>query len=503
MGSLTGGWISRGVSASTVGSRLSTTEGPVRLAVLVGLAHLAWGTWIGITHPGLGLEPDLVANWLYFQRLLAGDHSLASLWYFPAPKVLLVFLLGPFADGFGVVFIAALASAVLAGSISFLVAKAVGSVAGLACGVLLVLDPSWTALTAIASGDLFLAAMVTAAIAAWSGGAEVPAVVAILLATLAKPTGAAAALPLMLDRSRSPRSRVAVASAAGLGLALTWVGYAWLLGSAAVPNRFLTAFTTILGGAPPLGGWLERYAVEHLLGGILKHTWPLLLVALVLLPRNAQLRSLRQLVAAASTVAIGYVVLAAATHTALAPRFLWLVELSAIGLAVTGSALLASYLPTGSVVRGTMVAALSLIVAADLEATSRLAGNRYAELFDLGARAAVPLIDGLRDQLGPEDSVNVPLWLQPATIWRLGLGGAPGRVEVAEIEAARQPASAAASRARADWVLLQPAYYETGAGAQWIRELASCGFTPVRAAELPVYLLRRDPRASCHPADRP
>src|SRR5262249_29572935 len=160
--------------------------------------------------------------------------SLARLWYFPAPKLLLVFLLGPFADGFGVVFLAAFAAALLAGSVSVLVIEAAGPLAGIACGVLLALDPSWTSLSAIASGDLFLAAFVAAAVAAWSRGAARCAALAILLGTLTKPTGAMAALPLLLDGSRGLRARCGVAAAALVGMALTWIGYTTLLGSAEV-----------------------------------------------------------------------------------------------------------------------------------------------------------------------------------------------------------------------------------------------------------------------------
>src|SRR5262249_9685501 len=110
--------------------------GARNVALLVGVAHLCWATAVGIVHPGLGYEPDLVANWLYFQRLLAGDRSFARLWYFNAPKVLLVFLLGPFADTAGVPLITACAAALLAGSLAYLVARAASPVWGLVTGLL-------------------------------------------------------------------------------------------------------------------------------------------------------------------------------------------------------------------------------------------------------------------------------------------------------------------------------------------------------------------------------
>jgi len=474
----------------------------VRVAVLAALAHLCWATYIGISHPGLGYEPDLVANWLYFQRWAAHDQSLARLWYFPAPKLLLVFLLGPLADTVGVPLIAACAAAILAGSLVFIVGLAGGTGAGLAMAMLLAVDPSWSALVAISSGDMYLAAAVAAAIVAWTIDRERLAAFAILLATLVKPLGAAAALPFLLDRSRPVRARAEPAMGAALGLVTTWVGYVGVLGSSAEPNRFLAAFTTILGGADPAGVWLYSY-VSHSIGvDLLAHGWPLALVGLAALALPSGERAMRLLAGAAIAVAGSFAMIAAITHTALAPRFFWLVELTTVGLAVSGAFTIARYLRAVRPALAYFAAAAALLlVGSDLNACRQRAVARYAEPFERGFRAAVPLLDELRVHLAPEDRVRVPLWMQPVAIWRLGLGATPERVEAAETFAARHREPAQDGGPGTTWALFTPDYYETDAGAKWMASEVKCGYRLIDSVDLPAFLVRRDRSVRCAGSD--
>jgi uncharacterized membrane protein len=473
-----------------------------RVAIVAGLAHLCWATYVGISHPGLGYEPDLVANWLYFQRWLAHGHSLAHLWYFPAPKLLLVFLLGPFADTAGVPLIGASAAALLAGCLVFIVGLAGGTAAGVGMALLLAVDPSWNALVAISSGDMYLAAAVAGAIVAWTVRRERLAALAILLATLVKPLGAAAALPLLLDRAHSLKERIELAVAAALGLVMTLVGYIGVLGSSAEPNRFLTAFTTILGGADPTGAWLYSYLSHSIGSDLLAHGWPLAMVGLGALAFSPGARALRQLTAAALSVAGSFALLAAITHTALAPRFFWLVELTAVALAVSGVFAIVRWL--GAVRQGLAYAAAAaalLLVGNDLNTSRQRAVARYSEPFERGFRATVPLLDELRVRLAPDDHVNVPLWMQPVTIWRLGLGANPERVEAAESAAARQLSPSNESGSGTTWVLFTPDYYETDAGAKWMASRVHCGYRLIDSVDLPAFLVRKDRSVRCAESD--
>jgi len=472
-----------------------------RLAALVGLAHLALAMLAGIRHPGLGYAPDLVANWLYYQRWLAGDQSLARLWYFPAPKLLLVALLGPVADTAGVVLVTACAAALLAASVTYLVARAFGRTAGFAAGALLALDPMLSRLVATGGADLFLAAATASAVAAWTSGWPRAAALAVLLGVLTKPTGAAIALPILLDRSASRSSRAAVGGAAALGLALTWLGFAALLGSAGTANRFLAAYARLRGGVEPLQDWLLSYLRSDLGADLLAHSWPLALLGLLTTLRSRGAASLRRLVATAAALAAAYIVLALATRTMLQERFLWPAEVSAIALAVVGAFSAPLLVPAvRPALRWSMTAVCLLLVAADLGVSGTGKAGQYSLLYGHAARAAVPMIDIVGAQLRPGDSVNVPLWFQPLAIWRLGLGSSPERIEPAEVLAVRP----AAAGDQAAWVLYLPFYYATPDTAQMMADLVRCDFDELEAVAVPrVELMRRDARRGCRERPAP
>ena len=464
----------------------STTR---RLVMLVALGHFGWALRIAATHPGLAWEPDRVANRLYLSGLLTGTPRLAEFWYFPAPKILGVLLSAPLVGETGEALLAALAAAILAGSTSWILARSFGPLAGLGLGAVLALDPWWTSLVATASGDLHLAAGVTAAIAAWEADRPRLATAFVLLSTLAKTPGAVVILPMLVDGRRSFTARAWPLAAVFAGLLATLVGYAALLGDSAVPFRFLRAYTEMSGApAPTVVPWIAHWLGYEVFGGMLGWCWPLGVVGLVATFREAQAGPMRRWLAASVGVAAGFAVLAALTATLLFPRFLWSLELVSVALCVAGAVVAGRFLgrrvadsrSAGWLAAGFGVAGCVLVGAS----LARLEGQakHYEVLFEYGARTAVPWLEQMRDRVAPGERILVPDWFQPAAMSIL-----PGsRVEAAEVLIANPPSD---HLPPPEWILLAPAYVDPHT-ARWLVEQARTGEV-VASSDLPRMSLLR------------
>lgn len=488
---------------------------PGRVALAAFVGHFACALAVSLRHPGLVYEPDRVANWLYFHALRTGAPRLADFWYFPAPKVTAVVLLGPLADGPLEGVVVAAVAGLLGAALAWLAARSFGAAAGVGTALLVPLDPLWTILVATASADLLVAAGVAGAVAAWVAERPRLAGVALLLATAVKAPAAAAALPLVLTPGTSLRARAWPVIGAAAGFVATLGGYVLLLGSTQAPFGFLAAYTEMRGTAPPpLVGWLARWAATDLFGEMLRWSWPLALVGLgaTLVARDAW--PMRLWSAAALAVGAAFVALAVATDTLLFARFLWAIELCvvawcAIGAAVVGRVsarrllagrgLAQSHEERGALVAPAATALLLLVAAISLWRGAGGSSEHYAVLFEAGARTALPWLERAAPDVRPAQRVLVPLWFQPAAMWLLR----DADVAAAEVEVARPREQGGA----ADWLLLAPAYYETRAAAAWSTEATRAGYDVVATSTLPrMALLRRsgastsqDPVADARP----
>ena len=461
---------------------------PSRLALVVGVAHLAWAAATLASHPGLAFEPDRVANRLYLRGLVEGVPRLAEQWYFPAPKIVGVVLASLGTAGESVA--SALAAGLLAGCGSWIVARAAGPVAALGFGLALALDPWWKSLVATASGDLLVATGVAAVSAAWAAGASGFAAAAVLLATLVKTPAAACIAPFLLDARKPFAARGGLVAAALAGLLATLAGFAALLGDMGAPLRFLRAYAVIRGGpAPPVASWLAGWGAGDLLGGTLGWASPLVVAGLAAAIVGPRARPLRDWLVASLAVGAGFAILAAATGTLLFPRFLWTVEVVTLALAAAGAAAVGRLLAgrfadaTGSTRIGTLTTSgLAALLVARLATRPGGEPERFELLYEHGARTALPWFEDIAS-LPPADApVVVPLWFQPAAMAML-----PGRrVEAAETLAVRgaEPRSAGSR-----WLLLAPAFGEPVAAA-WLADAARGG-TAIRSSEVPRMALVR------------
>lgn len=460
----------------------------LRVAFGVGLLHLAWASATLASHPGLANEPDRVANRLYLRGLLAGTPRLAEQWYFPAPKILGVAIASLGATGEGVA--VALAAALLAGCGSWMVARAAGPLAAVGFGVALALDPWWTSLVSTASGDLFVAAGVTAAAAAWAAGATGIAAAAVLLATLVKTPAAACIAPFLLDARARLAARGGLVAAAVAGLVATVAGFALLLGDGGTPIRFLRAYTLIRGrAAPPVAPWFAGWLAGDLLAGTLGWASPLAAAGVVASFVDPGARCLRDWLLASLAVGAAFGVLAGATGTLLFPRFLWGIEVVTLALAAAGAAAVGSFVASRDA-GGVPTARTATIATAGLAAllvarlATRPAGEpeRFEILYEHGARTAVPWLEEIGTLSPVEAAVVVPLWFQPAAMAAL-----PGRrIDAAETLSVQ---GAESRFAAPRWILLAPAFGEPAA-ASWLAEAARGG-TVVRSSDVPRMALVR------------
>ncbi|MEW6271546.1 MAG: hypothetical protein AB1689_19870, partial [Thermodesulfobacteriota bacterium] len=145
------------------------------------------------------------------------------------------------------------------------------------------------------------------------------------------------------------------------------------------------------------------------------------------------------------------------------------------------------------VLAGTLATAVLVVLAAGaLRRGSGGSSEHYAVLFEGGARTVLPWLEHAARTMKPEERVVVPLWFQPAALWKLG--GAS--VVAAEVAVARPEDGGRTP----DWILLAPAYYETPAAAAWAGEAASSGYDVVATSALPrMSLVRRADGAGAQP----
>lgn len=484
-------------------SRLAETK-PAAIAAMVAAFGLVCG-WISIrSHAELRAEPDLAASAIYFDHLLAGDDPIGSLYYFSAPKLLAALVFGGSMDTFYFAIVSAVIASVVLASIAFLVALSFGPACGLVTGIVLSLDPRWTVLASIGASDLLAAALVAAAAALWAGGRRNWTALVFVLATMAKPTTAAAAAVLLFEARSSPRTAALLIIGVLSGVLATAASYHLLLGDITAPSRFLVAYNRVAGPAPDVLPWLASYATGALSRDLLSACWPLSIIGLAAVVMARRAAPLRRLLAMSLAVAAAHVALAMWTETRVYARFLWLLELGSVSLAVVGAFQLAKWIagrfPAARVAATTALVAL---IALSLLSAWDERDRTYVSFFEGGVRLASPLIDLLGGHLAPNETVNVALWLQPSVMRRLDLSSTPSRVEAAEVVVARDGPQAETD---ATWILLTPGLYESP-GVSWIRSLAASGeYREIARTEgSPFALLKRassDRIASNEPAGR-
>ena len=465
---------------------------PLAAAGVAAFVSFVLGAYAALQSPGLQLEPDLVANALYFDQLLKGEKSLGELWYFTAPKPLTIVFLGGVVGGLGAVLVSSAIAALAVFSISFVVARGFGGLVGLVAGLMLTQDPRWSILLSVGGADLFTATFVAAAIAAWVGGRERIAATAVFLAVLGKPTAAVVVAPLLLDVERELRPRLRLVAAAAAGLLATAACYYALLGGVDVPSRFLVAYSSLVPPPPAPLGWLVGYFRDDLASKLLWMSWPLALIGLGAVAATREARALRQLIGAALLLAVAHVALAWWTDTQLFARFLWMLEASAVVLSVVG----AFWAPRALATRGhssRLCGGLTLLALGvlfmNLQSAGSLRNSEYARYFSDRALKAAPLIDHLSRVRAPAEAVVSPLWLQASVLRRLGLSSTPGDVRAAEVLGARNQDDSRDVR----WLLFAPGLYEK-TGERWVRaELEAHSYSRVAESGSPPFLLlRRD-----------
>ena len=447
--------------------------GASSVAVLVGVLGLVAAVVGALSHQELRAEPDLAANAVYFDNLIANDDAIGSLFYFSAPKLLSTLVFGSSIDDIYLFAIlsAAFAASVLA-ALAYLVARGFGPTAGLLAGLLLALNPRWTILASIGASDLLTASMVAMCAALWAAGKRDLAVFALFAAIVSKPTAAVCALPLAIEARQDRHLLTSVGAAVVVGLALTGAAYVILVGGLDVPGRFLVAYNAVAGQAEPVSSWLASYVAGPLSGDLLAYCWPLSLIGVVAVLTAPAADGLRRLLLMSLLLAAAHVFMAAWTDTRLYARFLWLLELQSIAFAVVGAFRLAALIPESlQLARRVAVAAAVALMVVSLTGAWEERNENYVSFFEGGVQRADPLVELLGTWIAPAETVNVALWLQPSVMRKLGRSRLPHQVEAAEVVVARGGPDA---RTDATWLLVTPGLYEAP-GVAWVRSLATSG----------------------------
>ena len=119
----------------------------------VNLGHACFSVYL---YPQHLYETDLIAYFIYFRNWLAQSSALHSLPFFPVPKPLLLFLLGPLADPSLAFVLSAFMSAALGSLLYVLTRNLFGRTVALLFSAFSLLDPLKGTLTVTSSADLYL-----------------------------------------------------------------------------------------------------------------------------------------------------------------------------------------------------------------------------------------------------------------------------------------------------------------------------------------------------------
>jgi hypothetical protein len=123
--------------------------------ILFGI-HLGYAFFCVYLYPQHLYETDLIAYFIYFRNWLAQSFALHSLSFFPVPKPLLLFLLGPLANPFLAFLVSAFVSAGLGSLLYVLTRNLFGRPVALLFSAFSLLDPLKGILTVTSSADLYL-----------------------------------------------------------------------------------------------------------------------------------------------------------------------------------------------------------------------------------------------------------------------------------------------------------------------------------------------------------
>ena len=213
--------------------------------------HALHSVWYAGLYPHGVFDPDLLAYFVYFENWATQTSSLHELdYFFPVPKPLLVFGLGPLADASLAFVLTAIASAFV-GSLAYLIGRdTFGRTVGVLLSAALLLDVERATLTLRSSADLYVTLFVFASIHCSLRRAYVLSGISIALAVLVKPIALPCALHLLTVEGTDRRRAWMAAAIPLIALPLIGLSNYVLLGSPLGPERLFASFDAASEGIP-------------------------------------------------------------------------------------------------------------------------------------------------------------------------------------------------------------------------------------------------------------
>lgn len=444
-----------------------------RWPYLLAVLHFGHSLWFARLYPDGVYDPDLLAYFVYFANWLGGITALHDVPYFPVPKPLPVFLLGPLGD----VSLAFLVSAVLSAWLGVLVYR-IGCLAfdrtiGLLWSLFLLLDVDRAVLTLHSSADLYLTVLLLTAIWATLVRRLALSGTALLLAALVKPVTLPCALHLLATGGEARRRARWAAGLPLLAVPLTLGANTALLGSPLAPERFFAGFDAMSRGELMPTGELVRFVVWiQLAKQAFVATAPVGVVGLAVWLARDRRHLEHPLLLVPILFLGGYVALSLRIPFVPFFRFFWPIQVCFLGFVVFGALEIARLLALERPrLRAALAAALLFFLTDDLLTRQLRYRHQLAEPFQQAmafVQEAQPTLVAER-QAG--ESVLTPFVFLPYVVWTF----ADAR-ERPELVSAAEHTTAAHDP---DWILWVPrAFLDRESRERTARLVASGAYTP-------------------------
>lgn len=456
----------------------------------VFLLHLGHALWFARRHPASIWDPDLVGYFVWFESWLAGTTALHGVEWFPVPKPLMVAVLGPLGSAPA----AFAASAVVAGALGALVylvaARAFGRSAGILAGLVLLLDVDRAVLTLRSSADLWVAALVFAAIWCTMTRRYVLSALAIGLAALAKPVALPCVLHLLAIDGPDRRSARRAMALAFLAVPLVACANLALLGTPSGSARFFAAFDGHhqggVMGPPDLIHFVLWVQLKQVIFG---STAAFGLVGLACWLARDRTHLASPVVLVPALLLGGYVAMSAVVPFVPMARFFWTIQVSFLTFVVAGMLEVARRVaPVRRPVRLGLAAVLVCFLADDLLVRQLDYRRRATEPFDRAlafVRKAGPVLAAER---ATGETVLTSLAFLPWLVWTLDdVRAQPQLVRTRLGDAGDADAPA--------WVLYAPAAFPDAEMRARLERMLASGEYDVRVADGEAALFVRRDRA--------
>jgi hypothetical protein len=408
--------------------------GPLMAALAVAVQ--SW--WLARRYPAAHLDADLLSYLAYYRDLAAGTPLPFG---YTVPKPLPILLFGPLGSP-DLAFAASVLIAAAGGALVHAVTRrAFGELAAWIAALLYVVDPMRSVLTLRSSVDLMVGVALLGAVFALQRCAVVWAGAMILVAALGKPPAIACALVLLLARFASARRRVLAASLPLLALPAAACLDAVLEGRPAwtglvrptLPDQHELFVRVAQARVLGLGETLEMIFRQWFGGTLFAHTWPLVVLGLVVcglgVVRELRARGARAdggagvggtlaLLAVPSLLALAYLVLAALEPMVMFTRFFWPLALVLSLLAACAVAWAGERVPVPPALRAGLVLALVAALLGDRMQDHRWRASLMLRPFEAHAALADEAVEAIAHASSCGGPALVPLAYLPLAAWR-------------------------------------------------------------------------------------